>query len=64
MKKLIGPFKQIITMDHLPLDGPIEDSELQLIPNGGILIQEDIIIEVGDFEVMYKPDWPSAAVST
>ena len=41
-------------MDHLPLDGPIKDSELQLVPNGGIIIQEDIIIEVGDFEVMHK----------
>ncbi|MCF2141480.1 MAG: imidazolonepropionase [Candidatus Lokiarchaeota archaeon] len=42
-KKLIGPFKQILTMQNLPSAGPISDDKLEIISNGGILIVEDKI---------------------
>lgn len=48
-KKLIGPFTQIITLDRLPMKGPIKDDELEIISSGGILIEGDRIIEVGRF---------------
>ena len=54
MKKLTGPFKQIVTMDHLPLKGPIGDSMLCLVENGGVIIEDDLIIEVADFETLNK----------
>lgn len=48
--KLIGPFKQILTLDHLHLKGPLKDEQLAIIENGGILIEQDIILEVADFK--------------
>lgn len=49
--KLIGPFKQILTLNHLPLRGKISDEQLEIIKNGGILINEENTIEaIGDFE--------------
>jgi imidazolonepropionase len=36
--KLIGPFKQIVTLNNLPLRGKISDEQLEIIENGGILI--------------------------
>ena len=49
--KLIGPFKQILTLNNLPLRGKLSDEQLEIIENGGILINNDKLIEeVGDFE--------------
>jgi imidazolonepropionase len=47
--KLIGPFRQLITLDKLPLKGPIPDHKLEIIQNAGILIENDIIKKTGDF---------------
>ena len=51
--KLIGPFKQILTLNNLPLRGKISDEQLEIIENGGILINSENIIEaIGDFDVI------------
>jgi len=52
--KLIGPFKQILTLAGLPLKGAIADDKLQIIPNGGVLVEDGLIVEVGDFESLRK----------
>ena len=58
--KLIGPFKQILTLNNLPLRGKLSDEQLEIIENGGILINNDNLIEeVGDFEKL-KSDFPNA----
>ena len=44
--KLIGNFKQILTLNNLPLRGKISDEQLEIIKNGGILINNDNLIEV------------------
>jgi imidazolonepropionase len=54
MKKLAGPFKQIITMDHLQLKGPIPDSKMKIIENGGVIVEDGSIGDVGDFEKLNK----------
>ena len=48
--KLIGPFKQILTMDHLPEKGPISDAQLEIIEDGGVLVSDERIIEVGSYQ--------------
>lgn len=49
--KLIGPFKQIVTLANLPLRGKLSDEQLEIITDGGILINEENKIEsVGNFE--------------
>lgn len=51
--KLIGPFKQIVTLANLPLRGKLSDNQLEIIENGGILINEKNLIEdVGNFDVI------------
>lgn len=55
--KLIGPFKQIVTLADLPLRGKISDDQIDIISNGGILIDNGLINNVGDFEIL-KNDNP------
>ena len=47
--KIIGPFSQLLTMDHLPLKGPLNDSQLEIIPNAGIVVCDGTIVETGLF---------------
>lgn len=62
--KLIGPFKQIITLNHLPLRGKISDEELEVIENSGILINsEGVIEEIGDFALL-KRTFPSVHIES
>lgn len=46
---LLGPFSQVIPLVGLSEKGPISDSELTLIKNGGILVQSGKILEIGDY---------------
>lgn len=49
--KLIGPFKQILTLNNLPLRGKISDEQLEIIEEGGILINDKNKIEmVGNYQ--------------
>ncbi|MCE3076586.1 imidazolonepropionase [Chryseobacterium gwangjuense] len=50
--KLIGPFKQVVTLAHLPLRGKLSDEQLEIIVDGGILINNDKIQQVGNFETL------------
>ena len=50
--KLTGPFKQLLTMDHLPEKGPLSDEQLEIIPDAGILHREGKIIATGNFNQM------------
>ena len=47
--RLIGPFKQILTMSGLKRKGPISDDQLEIIINGGILVRQGRIQLVGPF---------------
>lgn len=48
--KLIGPFKQVVTLANLPLRGKISDEQLEVIVDGGILVDNNKIQKVGNFE--------------
>ena len=48
--KLIGPFKQIVTLANLPLRGKLSDDQLEIIVDGGILIKDGTIGNVDSFE--------------
>ena len=56
MKELIGPFSQIITMANLPERGAISDNSLEIIEDGGVVIENGKIIEVSDFSLLSKND--------
>ncbi|WOK05229.1 imidazolonepropionase [Imperialibacter roseus] len=48
--QLTGPFKQVVTLANLPTKGPITDDQLQVVPNAGIVLHGDRIVEIVDFE--------------
>ncbi|WP_413532549.1 imidazolonepropionase [Empedobacter brevis] len=50
--KLIGPFKQIITLANLPLKGAIHENQVEILQDGGIIVDDEIIVEVGNFETL------------
>ena len=59
--KLIGPFTQLLTLSRLPLKGSIKDEELEIIEQGGILIEHDLIKEIGLFSEL-KSNYPNAEI--
>ncbi|CAN5762957.1 imidazolonepropionase [soil metagenome] len=54
MKKLIGPFSEIITMRHLPLKGALRDDKLEVIRNGGVVIKDGFIRAIGEMDTLYR----------
>lgn len=50
--KLIGPFRQVVTLANLPLRGKLSDGQLEIITDGGILIQNNKIHQLGNFETL------------
>lgn len=59
--KLIGPFSQILTLNNLPLKGTLKDEQLELISNSGILINNEKIIKIDDFQTL-KKEFPQAQI--
>jgi imidazolonepropionase len=59
--KLSGPFKQIIPLNNLPLKGKLNDESLEIITNGGILTENGIIKQVGDFDSL-KQQFPDSEI--
>tara|TARA_B100000674_G_scaffold481381_1_gene482117 strand:- start:746 stop:1051 length:306 start_codon:yes stop_codon:yes gene_type:complete len=54
LKELVGPFSQIITMANLPDRGALIDNSLEIIEDGGVVIEKGKIIEVGDYSLLSK----------
>lgn len=50
--KLIGPFKQVVTLANLPLRGKLSDKQLEITVDGGILTDQNIILKVGNYETL------------
>ncbi|SDJ53685.1 imidazolonepropionase [Chryseobacterium jejuense] len=61
--KLIGPFKQVVTLANLPLRGKLTDEQLEIIVDGGILVENDAIQRIGDFETL-KNENPTIEIET
>jgi len=59
--KIIGPFKQLLTLDKLSLRGALTDDQLEVIENAGIRIENDTICEVKRFEDLIR-DFPEAEI--
>jgi imidazolonepropionase len=57
--KLIGPFKQLLTMNGLPLKGSLSDDQLEIIPNAGVLVADGKILAIGNFEQLKASYSPS-----
>ena len=60
-KKIIGPFKQILTMNGLPFKGALKDEQLKIIKDGAILITDGLIEAIGNFKILQN-DHPTVYV--
>lgn len=47
---LIGPFSQLIPMNDLAFAGPLKNEELTIIENGGILVRDGKIDQIGNYD--------------
>ena len=58
MRKIIGPFTQIITMADMPLKGRLLSSDLAILDNACICLDNDIISAIGQKEnlIQLAPD--------
>ncbi|MFN3998453.1 imidazolonepropionase [Algoriphagus sp.] len=56
---LIGPISHVLTLDKLLSKGALKDEQLEIIPNAGILIEGEKILQVGPWEKL-KKDFPEA----
>lgn len=50
--KLIGPFKQVVTLANLPLRGKLSDEQLEIIVDGGIVVDQNVIQKIGNFDAL------------
>jgi len=48
--ELIGPVSQLVTLQDLPLRGPISDNDLVVISNAGIAIENGTIVAVDNWD--------------
>jgi len=62
MKTLHGPFTQILPLTGMSLKGALTDDQLQVITAGGVLIENGLILSVGDFETLRKNN-PSVQIN-
>lgn len=61
MEILTGPFVQLLAFEDLPLRGPIQDDQLNIIKNGGILSSGGIISKTGDFDAL-RSEYPGVEI--
>lgn len=60
-QKLVGPIAQVLTLDHLPLKGTLNDEQLEIIEHAGILVEGEKILQIGLWEKLIK-DFPKAEI--
>ena len=59
---LIGPFRQLLTMRNLPLKGALNDSQLEVVEQGGLWIENGKVKAVGNFEELLAQATDTVAV--
>ena len=60
--ELIGPISQLVTLQDLPLKGPISDSTLPIISNAGIAIENSTIVAVDNWDSLVAR-YPTAHIT-
>lgn len=51
---LYGPFTQLLTMDGLPVKGPLKDEQLEILSNAGIVESEGKILDLANYSELEK----------
>lgn len=58
--KIIGPFKQIITLAGLPIKGALKDEQLEIVENAAIAVKDGKIEAIADLKELQNT-YPNAA---
>jgi imidazolonepropionase len=53
MPTLIGPFAQLVPLSRLAVRGALQDEQLDIITDGGILVADGKVVAVGRFHELY-----------
>ena len=61
MRKIVGPFTQLLPLHNLPMKGPIDDESLHILLDGAIVHSEGTIEAVGNFEDL-RNQFPDAMI--
>lgn len=59
--KITGPFTQLLPMTNMPLKGALQDENLSIIENVGILSSQGKVVQVGKFQDLIS-DFPEAEI--
>lgn len=54
MQQIIGPFKQIVTLQGLALHGPLRDASMICLSDGGVVTEGGIIVAVENYGYLKK----------
>ncbi len=60
--ELVGPISQVVTLENLPLKGPIIDSVLPIISNAGIAFENSNIVAVQNWDSLITK-YPNAKIT-
>ncbi|MFZ9170636.1 MAG: imidazolonepropionase [Sediminibacterium sp.] len=60
--ELVGPISQVVTLENLPLKGPIIDSVLPIISNAGIAFENSKIVAVQNWDSLITK-YPNAKIT-
>lgn len=57
MPSLSGPFRQLVSLGGLPIKGPLQDSQLTVIEDAGVVVKDGLVAEIGPFSQFRKEEY-------
>lgn len=54
MTKLYGPFKELISLQGVPLHGALSDDQIAIVNYSGIVVEDGLILDLGDYDTLSK----------
>lgn len=59
--KIIGPFKQILTLSNIPYKGAVKDEQLEILTDATLVVKDGKIEDVGEWSTI-KEKYPTAQI--
>ena len=59
--KIIGPFKQILTLSNIPYKGAVKDEQLEILTDAALVVKDGKIEDVGEWSTI-KEKYPTAQI--
>src|SRR5690606_26216445 len=59
--KIIGPFKQILTLSNIPYKGAVKDEQLEILTDATLVVKDGKIEDIGKWSTI-KEKYPTAQI--